>query len=125
MGTRVVAFGKGLRTLWPLGKSTTVSKPETKSSPSLPSLGGMQDSVLVVALDEAKASADALAPSRLSSDLHRRIVAIEDAVSNLNAPREKAAIVRLALHALALRDEATDLRAQRRQAHAAILEMMD
>ena len=85
----------------------------------------MQDSVLVVALDEAKASTEALGTSRVAADLKRRIDAVEDAISNLDAPRSKAAIVRLALHALALRDEASDLRAQRRQAHAAILEMMD
>lgn len=85
----------------------------------------MQDSVLVVALDEAKASAEALAPSRLASDLHRRIGAIEDAIAQLDAPRSKAAIVRLALHALALRDEASTHRTQRRSAHAAVVEMMD
>ncbi|MBX3229567.1 MAG: hypothetical protein KIT84_04470 [Labilithrix sp.] len=81
----------------------------------------MQDSVLVVALEEARAHASKLGPGAVARDLRRRIDAVDTALSNLEPPHPKDFIVRLALHALALRDEATRLFTER----AAIHEMMD
>lgn len=92
--------------------------------PAIRTVTAMQDSVLIVALEEAKASADALSGNG-ARDLRRRIEAVELALSNVDTPRPKELVVRLALHAIALRDEATRLRAQRTSARSAILEMMD
>ena len=86
---------------------------------------GMHDSVLIVALEEAKANAEALGSGRRARELRRRIEAVETAVSNVEPPRPKELVVRLTLHALALRDEATTLRTQRHRTRSAILEMMD
>jgi len=111
------------RALDDLDRASSISVAER--SPRLPTVTGMHDSVLIVALEEAKANAEALGSGRRARELRRRIEAVETAVSNVEPPRPKELVVRLTLHALALRDEATTLRTQRHRTRSAILEMMD
>lgn len=85
----------------------------------------MEDSVLVVALEEARIHASGIGTGPAANDLRRRIDAVETALSNLEVPGPKDLVVPLALHALALRDEAARLHAQRRLVREALHDMMD